>query len=203
MNERKWLARFLYLESVAGVPGMVAGEAAAGDGVHADQRLHHADMALGGAQRMAHPSAPRPHPCTFSHCVHVPAYALPRAWSEDHRSPASPPPPPRPAGMLRHLRSLRTMSRDNGWIHTLLEEAENERMHLLTFMKLRNPGIVFRAAVIAGQGEPGAVAGLVLSGDAVQGGGQGISGQQEGGRRACLAAHFQHAPPTAGQIAIS
>ncbi len=28
-------------------------------------------------------------------------------------------------GMLRHLRSLRTMSRDHGWIHTLLEEAEN------------------------------------------------------------------------------
>lgn len=54
--------------------------------------------------------------------------------------------------MLRHLRSLRTMSRDNGWIHTLLEEAENERMHLLTFMQLRNPGIMFRAAVIAGQG---------------------------------------------------
>lgn len=78
MNERKWLARFLYLESVAGVPGMVG-------------------------------------------------------------------------GMLRHLRSLRTMSRDNGWIHTLLEEAENERMHLLTFMQLRNPGIMFRAAVIAGQ----------------------------------------------------
>lgn len=25
MNERKWLARFLYLETVAGVPGMVAG----------------------------------------------------------------------------------------------------------------------------------------------------------------------------------
>lgn len=43
--------------------------------------------------------------------------------------------------------------RDNGWIHTLLEEAENERMHLLTFMKLRQPGIVFRAAVLAGQGE--------------------------------------------------
>jgi hypothetical protein len=27
------------------------------------------------------------------------------------------------AGMLRHLRSLRTMERDNGWIYTLLEEA--------------------------------------------------------------------------------
>lgn len=25
MTERKWLARFLYLETVAGVPGMVAG----------------------------------------------------------------------------------------------------------------------------------------------------------------------------------
>ncbi len=30
--------------------------------------------------------------------------------------------------MLRHLMSLRTMERDRGWIHTLLEEAENERM---------------------------------------------------------------------------
>jgi threonyl-tRNA synthetase len=26
-------------------------------------------------------------------------------------------------GMLRHLRSLRLMQRDNGWINTLLEEA--------------------------------------------------------------------------------
>lgn len=28
------------------------------------------------------------------------------------------------------------ISRDGGWIRTLLEEAENERMHLLTFMKV-------------------------------------------------------------------
>ncbi|KAJ1478271.1 alternative oxidase, partial [Baffinella frigidus] len=41
------------------------------------------------------------------------------------------------AGMLRHLRSLRRMDRDHGWIHTLLEEAENERMHLLTFIQLK------------------------------------------------------------------
>lgn len=34
------------------------------------------------------------------------------------------------AGTLRHLNSLRKMKRDHGWIHTLLEEAENERMHL-------------------------------------------------------------------------
>lgn len=38
-----------------------------------------------------------------------------------------------------------------GWIHTLLEEAENERMHLLTFIKLKNPSIVFRGSVIATQ----------------------------------------------------
>jgi len=55
-------------------------------------------------------------------------------------------------GMMRHLRSLRTMKRDNGWIHTLLEEAENERMHLLTFMQMKNPGILFRGSVIFTQG---------------------------------------------------
>ena len=31
-------------------------------------------------------------------------------------------------------------------------QAENERMHLLTFIKLKNPGIVFRAAVLGAQG---------------------------------------------------
>ncbi len=59
------------------------------------------------------------------------------------------------AAMLRHLRSLRTMRRDNGWIHTLLEEAENERMHLLTFLQLRQPGPLFRGAVLVTQGAPG------------------------------------------------
>ena len=54
MTEEKYLSRFLFLETVAGVPGMVA-------------------------------------------------------------------------GMLRHMRSLRGLKRDHGWIHTLLEEAENER----------------------------------------------------------------------------
>jgi len=56
------------------------------------------------------------------------------------------------ASTLRHLRSLRLMKRDNGWIHTLLEEAENERMHLLTAKQLRNPGPLMRAAVFASQG---------------------------------------------------
>ena len=55
------------------------------------------------------------------------------------------------AGMMRHLQSLRKMERDHGWIHTLLEEAENERMHLMTFLQLRHPGPFFRAAVISTQ----------------------------------------------------
>ena len=55
-------------------------------------------------------------------------------------------------GMLRHLRSLRDMKRDHGWIHTLLEEAENERMHLLTFLQLRQPGLFFRLFVLGAQG---------------------------------------------------
>ncbi|OQR82815.1 alternative oxidase [Achlya hypogyna] len=56
------------------------------------------------------------------------------------------------AGMARHLRSLRTMQRDQGWIHTLLEEAENERMHLLIFMNMKSPGPLFRLFVLGAQG---------------------------------------------------
>ncbi len=91
------------------------------------------------------------------------------------------------AATLRHLKSIRLMvcltvvvvarliqvdfgqRRDSGWIHTLLEEAENERMHLMcftspslcphsltrtrrTFFALRKPGIGLRALVLAAQG---------------------------------------------------
>ncbi|MFX8770598.1 alternative oxidase, partial [Acinetobacter baumannii] len=35
---------------------------------------------------------------------------------------------------LTHLRCLRRMTDDQGWIRTLMEEAENERMHLMTFI---------------------------------------------------------------------
>jgi len=78
-TERQWLARILFLESVAGVPGMVA-------------------------------------------------------------------------AACRHLRSLRLMKRDAGWIHTLLQEAENERMHLMTFMTLKQPSWFFRTLVLGAQG---------------------------------------------------
>jgi len=55
------------------------------------------------------------------------------------------------AAQHRHFSSLRTMQRDYGWIHTLLEEAENERMHLLTFMKTFPPGPATRAIVFGAQ----------------------------------------------------
>lgn len=79
MSERKWLIRFIFLESVAAVPGMVG-------------------------------------------------------------------------GMLRHLHSLRRMKRDNGWIESLLEEAYNERMHLLTFLKMADPGWFMRFMCLGAQG---------------------------------------------------
>lgn len=79
LDDKAWLARILFLESIAGVPGMVA-------------------------------------------------------------------------ATLRHLRSIRLMKRDGGWIHTLLEEAENERMHLMTFMSIRKPSWFFRVIVLGAQG---------------------------------------------------
>ncbi len=39
-------------------------------------------------------------------------------------------------GALQHLRCLRRMEDDHGWIRTLLDEAENERMHLMAFMHI-------------------------------------------------------------------
>jgi len=79
MNERDWLNRIVFLETVAGVPGMIG-------------------------------------------------------------------------GMSRHLRSLRTMENDHGWIHHLLQEAENERMHLFIFLSMRNPGIFMRLGIALAQG---------------------------------------------------
>ncbi|KAI0538211.1 alternative oxidase [Xylaria digitata] len=79
LTESQWMIRFLFLESIAGVPGMVA-------------------------------------------------------------------------GMLRHLHSLRRLKRDNGWIETLLEESYNERMHLLTFMKMCEPGWFMKFMILGAQG---------------------------------------------------
>lgn len=50
-----------------------------------------------------------------------------------------------------HLHSLRRMVDDGGWIHTLLEEAENERMHLMTFVEIARPTAFERWLVLFAQ----------------------------------------------------
>ena len=55
-------------------------------------------------------------------------------------------------GMLLHLRSLRKFQQSGGWIKALLEEAENERMHLMTMVELVQPKWYERLLVLAVQG---------------------------------------------------
>lgn len=56
------------------------------------------------------------------------------------------------AGMWNHLRSLRRMQPDDrGWIKTLLDEAENERMHLMIFIEIAKPNRFERALVLLAQ----------------------------------------------------
>lgn len=55
-------------------------------------------------------------------------------------------------GMLQHLKSLRTMQNDRGKIKTLIEEAENERMHLMTFIEIAKPTWLERMIVLIAQG---------------------------------------------------
>ncbi|WP_439532628.1 alternative oxidase [Polymorphobacter sp.] len=52
---------------------------------------------------------------------------------------------------MTHLRSLRRMEDDKGWIRTLMEEAENERMHLMTFIEVAQPSGFERFLVMAVQ----------------------------------------------------
>ena len=55
------------------------------------------------------------------------------------------------AGVLHHLRSLRKMEDDNGMIKELLEEAENERMHLMTFIEIAKPSKFERFLILLAQ----------------------------------------------------
>ena len=52
---------------------------------------------------------------------------------------------------MTHLRCLRRMCDDNGWIRILLEEAENERMHLMTFIEVAQPSVFERFIILAVQ----------------------------------------------------
>ncbi|CAI2168971.1 19327_t:CDS:2 [Funneliformis geosporum] len=55
-------------------------------------------------------------------------------------------------GTIRHLRSLRKLQHDGGWIDHLLHEAENERMHLMTWMRISKPKIWERGLITIVQG---------------------------------------------------
>lgn len=49
---------------------------------------------------------------------------------------------------LTHLKCLRRMIDDDGWIRTLMEEAENERMHLMTFIEVAQPNLFERLVIL-------------------------------------------------------
>ncbi|MCE7579199.1 alternative oxidase [Aliivibrio fischeri] len=55
------------------------------------------------------------------------------------------------AGMFNHLKALRRMKDDQGWIQELLSEAENERMHLMIFLDIAKPRWIERLLVLLGQ----------------------------------------------------
>ncbi|MDJ0642352.1 MAG: alternative oxidase [Erythrobacter sp.] len=54
-------------------------------------------------------------------------------------------------GLWQHLKALRYMRDDEGWIRTLLDEAENERMHLMTFIEIAQPNAFERFLIAAVQ----------------------------------------------------
>ena len=52
---------------------------------------------------------------------------------------------------ITHLTCLRRMVDDEGWIRKLMEEAENERMHLMTFVEIAKPTVFERLVVLLAQ----------------------------------------------------
>ncbi|MCW5590194.1 MAG: alternative oxidase [Legionellales bacterium] len=54
------------------------------------------------------------------------------------------------AGLL-HLRCLRKIKNDEGWIKKLLDEADNERMHLMTFVCIAKPNLFERFIIFVAQ----------------------------------------------------
>jgi len=55
-------------------------------------------------------------------------------------------------GALTHLKCLRRFQDDRGWIRALLDEAENERHHLMTFIHVARPTMLERLLIILAQG---------------------------------------------------
>jgi ubiquinol oxidase len=52
---------------------------------------------------------------------------------------------------INHLNCLRRMCDDKGWIKTLMDEAENERMHLMTFIEISKPTLFERGVILGVQ----------------------------------------------------
>ena len=52
---------------------------------------------------------------------------------------------------INHLKCLRRMCDDEGRIRTLMEEAENERMHLMTFIEIAKPTLFERLVILGVQ----------------------------------------------------
>jgi ubiquinol oxidase len=56
------------------------------------------------------------------------------------------------AATLLHLKCLRLMIDDRGWIRTLLNEAETQRAHLMVFVAIDRPSLLERLSVLLAQG---------------------------------------------------
>ena len=54
-------------------------------------------------------------------------------------------------GLLQHLKAIRHIRDDQGWIKELLDEADNERMHLMTFIQIAEPTRFERVLIMIGQ----------------------------------------------------
>lgn len=54
-------------------------------------------------------------------------------------------------GLLQHLKALRHIRDDQGWIKELLDEAENERMHLMVFVQISRPTTIERILIMVTQ----------------------------------------------------
>ncbi|OHA82837.1 MAG: oxidase [Candidatus Yonathbacteria bacterium RIFOXYC1_FULL_52_10] len=55
-------------------------------------------------------------------------------------------------GLFQHLKCLRRFRDDHGWIRTLVNEAENERMHLMVYVHITKPTYLERLVIILAQG---------------------------------------------------
>ena len=54
-------------------------------------------------------------------------------------------------GLLQHLRAIRHIRDDQGWIKELIEKADNERMHLMTFIQIAQPSRLERTLIMVAQ----------------------------------------------------